>query len=164
MPFNDIRAVAQKSPKYMLTCASLMGVGRVQALLVFLNHMAVISDVDILVLNQFQIRRLASHIYAIRPCCSGGSAAAPPGESLVELEKVTDALAASTLAPREGQPSSAACPASGSQTPDPDPPGDEESGIVFAEEVKNFTYVLTQGGWQRFFVASKRFVFKNHMA
>ncbi len=53
----------------------------------------------------------------------------------MELEKVTDALAASALAPRDGQPSSATGPAGGSQTLDPDPVGDD-AGIVFAEQVK----------------------------
>lgn len=67
---------------------------------------------------------------------AGEAVAASPGESLVELEKVTDALAASALVPRDSQPSAQAPDAAGPRPAtgagSTELPGD--AGIVFGEQ------------------------------
>ena len=70
------------------------------------------------------------------PPAAGEAVETPPGESLVELEKVTDALAASALAPRDNQPSAqppdaaGPRPASGSEGA----ADSADAGIVFGEQ------------------------------
>ncbi len=79
----------------------------------------------------------ATTVAAHSPPAAGEAVEAPPGESLVELEKVTDALAASALAPRDSQPSAqppdaaGPRPASGSSEGAADP---ADAGIVFGEQ------------------------------
>ena len=70
------------------------------------------------------------------PPVAGEAVEAPPSESLVELEKVTDALAASALAPRDSQPSAQPPDAAGPRpawgsagAADP-----ADAGIVFGEQ------------------------------
>ena len=69
----------------------------------------------------------------LSPSVAGSAVAAAPGDSLVALEKVTDALAASALVPRDSQPSAQPPDAAG-----PRPPTGSESaadaGIVFGEQ------------------------------
>ncbi len=78
----------------------------------------------------------ATTAVAHSPPAGGEAVEAPPGESLVELEKVADALAASALASRDSQPSAqppdaaGPRPASGSEgAADP-----ADAGIVFGEQ------------------------------
>ena len=78
----------------------------------------------------------ATTAVAHAPAAAGEAVEAPPGESLVELEKVTDALAASALAPRDSQPS-AQPPGAAGPRPDSGSEGAADSadaGIVFGEQ------------------------------